>query len=160
MATRLRIKPDGPDTGSHGTRLRVAGRPSRPPAAPPCIDGQVDVAVDGGGITLVTTALLLGTADKSLLLLKPRHVGAGTTGGSAAKISLLQGTQLTRISRQHPRRVVGHYVTTNTEAQAWLTRFYDEHDVTTQCGQAPGSDQDEGSGLRPCGSCQEDGDSR
>lgn len=104
----------------------------RRPAAAPGIDGHVDVVVVGGGITGVTTALLLGRAGKSVLLLEARHLGAGTTGGSTAKISLLQGTQLSTISRQHAASVVNDYVAANTEAQAWLARFCDDHDVTTQ----------------------------
>jgi glycine/D-amino acid oxidase-like deaminating enzyme/nitrite reductase/ring-hydroxylating ferredoxin subunit len=104
----------------------------RHPAVPPDIDGHVDVVVVGGGLTGVTTSLLLGRAGKSVLLLEARYVGAGTTGGSTAKVSVLQGTQLSRISHRHSREVVGQYVTANLEAQAWLARFCDEHEVTTQ----------------------------
>lgn len=104
----------------------------RRPAVPPGIDGHVDVVVVGGGLTGVTTALLLGRAGKSVLLLEARHLGAGTTGGSTAKVSLLQGTQLSRISRTHSTAVVDQYVTANTEALAWIARFCDDHDVDAQ----------------------------
>jgi glycine/D-amino acid oxidase-like deaminating enzyme len=104
----------------------------RHPAAAPQIEGHVDIVVVGGGITGVTTSLLLGRAGKSVMLIEARHVGAGTTGGSTAKVSLLQGTQLSRISRRHSTEVVRQYVTANTEGQAWLARFCDERDVETQ----------------------------
>jgi glycine/D-amino acid oxidase-like deaminating enzyme len=104
----------------------------RDPATPAAVYGHVDVVVVGGGITGVTTALLLGRAGKSVLLLEARHLGAGTTGGSTAKVSLLQGTQLSKISRRHSREVISHYVTANSEAQAWLARFCADHDVDSQ----------------------------
>ena len=104
----------------------------RSPAAPPLVDGHVDVVVVGGGITGVTTALLLGRAGKRVLLVEARHVGAGTTGGSTAKVSVLQGTQLGRISRRHSADVVRQYVTANTEGQAWLAQFCEKHEVETQ----------------------------
>ncbi len=58
--------------------------------------------------------------------------GAGTTGASTAKVSLLQGTQLSQIASQHSTDVVRHYVAANTEAQAWLAQFCEDHDVETQ----------------------------
>ncbi len=104
----------------------------RSPATPPLVEGHVDVAVVGGGITGLTTALLLGRAGKRVVLIEARRVGAGTTGGSTAKVSLLQGTQLSRISRRHSTDVVRQYVAANREGQAWLARFCEEHDVETQ----------------------------
>jgi glycine/D-amino acid oxidase-like deaminating enzyme/nitrite reductase/ring-hydroxylating ferredoxin subunit len=104
----------------------------RSPAAPPLVEGHVDVVVVGGGITGLTTALLLGRAGKRVMLVEARYAGAGTTGGSTAKVSLLQGTQLSRISRRHSMDVVRQYVAANHEGQAWLAQFCDEHDVETQ----------------------------
>jgi glycine/D-amino acid oxidase-like deaminating enzyme len=104
----------------------------RSPAAPPLVEGHVDVVVVGGGITGLTTALLLGRAGKRVMLIEARYAGAGTTGGSTAKVSLLQGTQLSRIARRHSTDVVRQYVTANQEGQAWLAQFSDEHDVETQ----------------------------
>lgn len=104
----------------------------RHPVRPDTIDGHHDVVVIGGGITGVTTALLLGRAGKSVLLLEARHLGAGATGGTTAKVSLLQGTQLGRIDRQHSSEVVSHYVTANDEGQAWIARFCEDHAVQTQ----------------------------
>lgn len=98
----------------------------------PSVDGDHDVVVVGGGLTGLTTALLLGRAGQRVLVLEARHLGAGTTGGSTAKVSCLQGTQLTRIDHRHPRRLVGQYVEAQREALAWVRRFCDAHGVATQ----------------------------
>ena len=78
-------------------------------------------------------AVLLARAGKAVTLLEARRIGDGTTGGSTAKVSLLQGTQLSRIARRHPTETVRSYVVANAEGQAWLARFCDDHGVATQC---------------------------
>ena len=107
-------------------------RSSRGPAPAAEVDGAADVVVVGGGLTGITTALLLGRAGRRVVVLEAERVGAGTTGRSTAKISLLQGTRLSRISSKHPEAVVRQYVDGNREAQAWLERFCDDHGVELQ----------------------------
>lgn len=107
-------------------------RHQRQPSGAGRATGSWDVAVVGGGLTGLTTALLLARGGLSVAVLEADHVGAGTTGRSTAKVSLLQGTQLSRISRRHPQRVVDRYVQANTEGQAWLDRFCADHGVATQ----------------------------
>ena len=96
------------------------------------VEGHFDVVVVGGGLTGVTTAFLLASAGRSVLVVEAAHVGAGTTGGSTAKVSTLQGTRLSRIGRRHPDDVVRHYVDANREGLAWVQRFCDAHGVATQ----------------------------
>ncbi len=50
-------------------------------------DVRADVAVVGGGITGVTTALLLAEAGKSVVLLESRRIGAGVTGSTTAHLT-------------------------------------------------------------------------
>jgi glycine/D-amino acid oxidase-like deaminating enzyme/nitrite reductase/ring-hydroxylating ferredoxin subunit len=50
-------------------------------------DLHADVAVVGGGITGVTTALLLASAGKRVALLETRHLGAGVTGSTTAHLT-------------------------------------------------------------------------
>ncbi len=112
------------------TSLWEAARPR--PAHAASVEGHYEVVVVGGGLTGVTTALLLASAGRSVLVVEARHLGAGTTGGSTAKVSALQGTRLSQIARRHRTETLRHYATANLEGLAWLRLFCDEHDVATQ----------------------------
>lgn len=48
-----------------------------------------DVVIAGGGITGITTGLLLQKAGKSCLLIEARNIGFGTTGGTTAHLNTL-----------------------------------------------------------------------
>src|SRR5437870_9823803 len=50
-------------------------------------DLQVDVAIVGGGVTGLTTAVLLAEAGKRVALLESRELGAGVTGCSTAHLT-------------------------------------------------------------------------
>ena len=106
--------------------------PRTPLTAEVEVAGHFDTVVVGAGITGLTTALLLARSGQSVAVIEARHVGAGTTGGSTAKVSVLQGTQLSRIGRLHPDSVLRDYVQANLEGQAWLARFCDDHEVPVQ----------------------------
>jgi glycine/D-amino acid oxidase-like deaminating enzyme len=99
------------------------------------VAGEWDVVVVGGGLTGLTTAGLFARAGRSVLVVEARHVGAGTTGGSTAKVSVLQGTRLSSIARKHSDQVLRQYVEANREGLAWLDRFCTEHDV--ECDARP-----------------------
>jgi glycine/D-amino acid oxidase-like deaminating enzyme/nitrite reductase/ring-hydroxylating ferredoxin subunit len=107
-------------------------RHPRPESVGPEVSGEWDVVVVGAGITGLTTAALLSRAGKSVLVVEARRVGSGTTGGSTAKVSLLQGTHYSRISRRHPASVLRQYADANTEAMEWVTQFCDHHGVALQ----------------------------
>ncbi|MDO9494612.1 MAG: FAD-dependent oxidoreductase [Nocardioides sp.] len=96
------------------------------------VEGHADVVVIGAGITGLSTALLLARAGRSVTVLEAEYVGHGTTGRSTAKVSLLQGTQLSQIAKRHSTDLVRDYVEANTEAQAWVARFCDDHGVDVQ----------------------------
>jgi glycine/D-amino acid oxidase-like deaminating enzyme/nitrite reductase/ring-hydroxylating ferredoxin subunit len=61
----------------------------------------VDVAVLGGGITGLTTALLLKRRGMRVAVLEARRCGAGVTGNSTAKATALQSTVYSTISQRH-----------------------------------------------------------
>lgn len=53
---------------------------------------QYDVAIVGGGITGITTGLLLQKAGKKCIILEARNLGFGTTGGTTAHLNTLLDT--------------------------------------------------------------------
>ena len=91
-------------TGSTTPLWEDAPRPAFPDPLPP--SGSVETVVVGGGLTGLTTALLLARAGMEVAVLEARSLGSGTTGSSTAKVSLVQGTKLSRICSRHPLRVV------------------------------------------------------
>lgn len=92
--------------------------------------GQYDSVVVGAGITGLTVATLLARSGQRVAVLEARSAGAVTTGNSTAKVSLLQGTQLSSIIKHHGAALARHYVTGNREGQSWLLRFCDENGIS------------------------------
>src|SRR3954471_24889135 len=74
-----------------------------PATAYPALEGalSVDVAVIGGGIAGLTTALLLKRAGARVALLEAMRVGSGVTACTTAKVSALQSTVYSTIGRLH-----------------------------------------------------------
>ncbi|KQQ90038.1 FAD-dependent oxidoreductase [Arthrobacter sp. Leaf137] len=91
-----------------------------------------DTVVAGAGLTGLVTALLLARAGQKVLVVEARYPGAVTTGNTTAKVSLLQGTFLSRLARQYSPQQVQAYVDGNREGQAWLLRYLDEQGVAYQ----------------------------
>ena len=92
----------------------------------------VDDLVVGAGLTGLTSALLLARSGRRVAVVEARHVGAVATGNTTAKLSLLQGTKLSRMLRLQSTSVVRAYVEANLEGQQWLLRFCSDHDVPVQ----------------------------
>lgn len=95
-------------------------------------DRAIDVVVVGAGLTGLSTALLLARAGKSVAVVEARTVGAVATGNTTAKLSLLQGTHLSRMRSHQSEDVARAYVEANTEGMEWLLRFCEEHGVAVQ----------------------------
>jgi glycine/D-amino acid oxidase-like deaminating enzyme/nitrite reductase/ring-hydroxylating ferredoxin subunit len=82
-----------------------------PPVDHPALieDLRVDVAVLGGGIAGLTTALLLKRRGARVAVLEAARVGRGVTGCTTAKVSALQATVYSQIRRQHGREAAATY---------------------------------------------------
>lgn len=96
------------------------------------VPATAGTVVAGGGLTGLTTALLLAEAGEEVVLLEARHLGAGTTGRSTAKVSLLQGTHYSQVARRHGADVLRDYAAANRDAQAWLVAFAEQEGVPVQ----------------------------
>src|SRR3954466_7417083 len=70
---------------------------------------HVDVAVLGGGITGLTTALLLKRGGARVAVVEAERVGHGVTGNTTAKVSALQSTIYSTIGRRHGSEAAAAY---------------------------------------------------
>lgn len=91
-----------------------------------------DTVVAGAGLTGLTAAVLLARAGHQVAVVEARHVGAAATGNTTAKVSLLQGTNLSSIRSHRSDEVLGAYVEGNQEGQAWLLRYLEEKGLDYQ----------------------------
>jgi glycine/D-amino acid oxidase-like deaminating enzyme len=116
------------------TSLWLADRNEKPWAASILADGapSADVIIVGAGITGLMTAVLLARAAKDVLVLEARTVGACATGNTTGKISLLQGSHLSKILAKHGRDTARAYVDGNREGMEWVLKHCEAHDVAVQ----------------------------
>jgi len=91
-----------------------------------------DTVVVGAGLTGLAVAVMLAGTGRRVGVIEARGVGSVTTGNTTAKLSLMQGTQLSRIRERHGDEVVSAYVQSNLAAQAWLLEFMRERQVDHQ----------------------------
>lgn len=96
-----------------------------PPATPTSPDGDlvVDVAVIGGGITGVTTALLLKRQGARVAVLERDVVAGATTGRTTAKCTALQGTMYSRLVERHGHEAAAVYADANLAGLEQIARL-------------------------------------
>jgi glycine/D-amino acid oxidase-like deaminating enzyme/nitrite reductase/ring-hydroxylating ferredoxin subunit len=109
-----------------GASLWMATTQDASPAAPLRSDLEVDVAVVGGGILGMTTALLAARDGARVAVLEHDVVAGGVTGHTTAKVSALQGTAYSEIRRKHSTDVAAAYAQGNRAAVETVARLIDE----------------------------------
>ncbi len=102
------------------------------PADDPLPGDSPEVIVIGGGLTGLSTAVLVGEAGHRVAVVEARHVGAVTTGRTTGKVSLLQGSKLSTIRKVNSRGAARAYVDAHRKAKEWIADFCAEHDVPCQ----------------------------
>ena len=82
-----------------------------PPTGYPVLQGDqsFDIAVLGGGISGLTTALLCKREGARVALIEADRVGGGVTGNNTAKVSALQSTMYSTIRHQHDAAAAADY---------------------------------------------------
>jgi glycine/D-amino acid oxidase-like deaminating enzyme/nitrite reductase/ring-hydroxylating ferredoxin subunit len=92
------------------------------PRLHPQLEGDVraDVAVIGGGIVGITTALLLAEAGASVVLLEAGRLAGGTSGYTTAKVSSQHGLIYDTLRSKHGAETARRYGEANEAALAWV----------------------------------------
>jgi glycine/D-amino acid oxidase-like deaminating enzyme/nitrite reductase/ring-hydroxylating ferredoxin subunit len=97
-----------PSTTTAAQSLWLAALPATT-YPPPSDERAFDVLVLGGGITGLTTALLLKRHGARVAVVEAGRVGAGVSGNNTAKVTALQSTVLTSIGRARGTEVADEY---------------------------------------------------
>jgi glycine/D-amino acid oxidase-like deaminating enzyme/nitrite reductase/ring-hydroxylating ferredoxin subunit len=100
-------------------------------------DLSVDVAVIGGGITGVTTALLLANAGAAVAVLEARSVGAGTTGYTTAKVTSLHQLVYQELASNFGEDGARVYGLANQAGLEQIVRFAEELEISCDLERKP-----------------------
>jgi glycine/D-amino acid oxidase-like deaminating enzyme/nitrite reductase/ring-hydroxylating ferredoxin subunit len=84
------------------------------------LPGSADVVVLGGGIAGLTTAYLLATAGRSVLVIESRSVAAGVSGHTTAKVTAQHGVKYDALARSHGAPAATRYGEAQTAALEWI----------------------------------------
>lgn len=87
---------------------------------------DVDVAVVGGGITGLTTALLLKAAGATVAVIEADRVASGTTGYTTAKVTALHGLTYATLLSKHGEDKARQYAQANQAAVAQVATLVDQ----------------------------------
>ncbi|MDX6277489.1 MAG: hypothetical protein QOJ72_1617 [Nocardioidaceae bacterium] len=120
---------------AHSTSSSVSlwlDRPEPIPDQPLPAGDVLDDVVVGAGITGLTTALLLARAGRRVAVLEAGVVGSLASGNTTAKVSLLQGTKISRMLGYQSEHVTRAYIDGNREGQQWMLTFCADHGVPVQ----------------------------
>ncbi len=88
-----------------------------------------DVIIVGGGITGLTTALLLQSAGKKCLLLEAHTLGFGTTGGTTAHLNTFFDTPYSKVIKNFDKQSAQLLANAAAEAMALIKTNIDEYNI-------------------------------
>ena len=93
---------------------------------------HVDLVIAGAGFTGLITALMAAARGKSVVVLEAHTVGAGASGATTAKVSVLQGTRLSTLRSRHGLETARHYAEAHQYGLDWWAEFCETHGVSAQ----------------------------
>ena len=109
------------------------------PSAFPALerDEHVDVAILGGGITGLTTALLLTRDGARVAVIEAARVGSGVTGCTTAKASALQQTIYQQLRNRHGRDGAAAYAKASAAGVELLAELVREEQIECDLERRP-----------------------
>jgi glycine/D-amino acid oxidase-like deaminating enzyme/nitrite reductase/ring-hydroxylating ferredoxin subunit len=109
------------------------------PTAYPSLDRdlEVDVAILGGGITGLTTALLLKRTGARVAVLEARSVGSGVTGCNTAKVTALQSTVLSTIASERGEEAAAVYAEASAAGVEKVAELAEEEGIDCDLERRP-----------------------
>jgi glycine/D-amino acid oxidase-like deaminating enzyme/nitrite reductase/ring-hydroxylating ferredoxin subunit len=111
-----------------------------PDGAYPSLSGagaRYDVAVVGGGIAGLTTALELAEGGARVAVVEADRIGRGVTGCSTAKVTALQGSVLSTIESRHGAEKARAYAEASAFAVDRLAALVDRHGIECEMVRRP-----------------------
>ncbi len=105
---------------TNGGSVWLETGPAQPEFARLEHDVDADVAVVGGGIVGITTALLLREAGASVVLLEAGRLARGVTGHTTAKVSSQHGMIYGRLQQRFGAAAARMYAHVNERALEWI----------------------------------------
>lgn len=100
--------------------------------------GLQDVVIIGGGITGLTTALLLQKAGKKCVVAEAHNIGFGTTGGTTAHLNTFLDTTYAQIEKRFSAEDASLIADGAKEAIALIKQHIDEYNIQCLFKELPG----------------------
>jgi glycine/D-amino acid oxidase-like deaminating enzyme/nitrite reductase/ring-hydroxylating ferredoxin subunit len=97
-----------------------------------------DAVIVGGGITGITTGLLLQKAGKSVMIAEAQNIGFGTTGGTTAHLNSFTETPFYQVSKNFGENNAQLMATAMRQALELIKRNVEEYNIDCGYKELPG----------------------